>query len=149
MSEHTLNIYAYEVFVDREKYLAVPRLFQNTACVQISLDRSWNENDITSALVAKDGKVIEATRLIVRNDHEDNEHINCADDAVTNETQLLFQRFRRITDTVLACDPVFVAVPHSGVSFLDLPNLPKKTLAVQPLALRSEIHITGIRAAHP
>jgi hypothetical protein len=61
----------------------------------------------------------------------------------------LFQRFRRITDAVLAGDPVYVAVPRSGIGFLDLSDLPKKQLALQPLAHRSEIHITGIRAAHP
>ncbi len=101
MSGFPENIYAYEVLIDGEKYIAVPRQYRNARCVQISLARPWNVNDITSALVAGDGTIIEATRFAVRNDHEMSELIDCAGSALSGETRLLFERFRRITEGIL------------------------------------------------
>jgi hypothetical protein len=78
-----VELYTYQPLGDEREYIAIPRQVGTEKYVQILLHRSPDVNDVTAASVGEDGKVIEASRLVV--DRFDAEYSELIDNAALSD----------------------------------------------------------------
>ena len=119
--QNDVTLYTYQPLGAGTEYIAIPRQVGTQRYVQILLHRAPDVNDITAANVGEDGKVIEASRLVV--DRFDAEYSELVDNATLPDgMQALFQRIAR---AVFALHPI--PVPRSAIDTL---SIPRKLLAL-------------------
>jgi hypothetical protein len=115
MPEHS-NFFTYQAHLAGTDYIAVPRQVGTEARVEIHLLHNPGIDDVTGAIVAEDGKLIEASRLAVsRSGHE---HTRIIDPGTLPEP--VGDAFRRLASAVLAFDPT--PVPYAAIHLLSLPR---------------------------
>jgi hypothetical protein len=115
MPEHS-TFFAYQAHITGTDYIAIPRQVGAEARVEIHLLHNPGVNDVTGAIIAGDGKLIEASRLVVsRTGHE---YSRLIDPGTLPEPAR--DAFRRLAIAVLASNPT--PVPYAAMHVLSLPR---------------------------
>jgi hypothetical protein len=116
MPKHS-TFYAYQAHIAGTNYIAIPRQVGAQTHVDIHLLRNPGVDDVTSAIVAADGRLIEASRLAVsRTGHE---YSDIIDPGALPEP--ICAAFRGLAAAVLASDPA--PVPYASIDLLSLPRI--------------------------
>ena len=116
--QNKARFYTYQPLGDGDEYIAIPRQVGTEKSVEILLHRAPDVNDVTAARVGEDGKVIEASRLVVG--RFDAEYFELVDNtALSDGNRLLFQS---IALAVFARHPI--PVPRSAIDILSIPRKP-------------------------
>jgi hypothetical protein len=115
MPEHS-TFFAYQAHLAGTDYIAIPRQVGAETRVEIYPLHNPAIDDVTAAIVAEDGKLIEVSRLVVsRAGHE---HSRIIDPGTLPEPAR--DAFRRLAVAVLASDPA--PVPYAAIHILSLPR---------------------------
>ena len=115
MPKHDL-FHAYQAHIAGTNYIAIPRQVGTEACVEIQVLRPPGIDDITGAVVAASGTLIEASRLTA--DPAGQEYLQTIDlDALPDQLRGAFQR---LAAAVVPRRPV--PVPYAAIDILSLPR---------------------------
>jgi hypothetical protein len=116
MPKHS-PFYAYQAHIAGTDYIAIPRQVGAETRVEIHPLCNPGVDDVTGAIVAADGKLIEASRFAVsRSGHEYSQII---DTGALPEPAC--RAFRRIASAVLASHPA--PVPYASIDLLSIPRM--------------------------
>jgi hypothetical protein len=111
------TFFAYEAHIDGTDYIAIPRRVGTEARVDIHLLHNPGIEDVTGAIVAGSGQLIEASRLTASRTGQ--EHTRIIDPDTLPEPAR--DAFQRLAAAVLASNPA--PVPYAAIHILSLPRL--------------------------
>jgi len=115
MPEHS-TFFAYQAHIAGTDYIAIPRQVGAEARVEIYPLHNPGIDDVTGAIVAGSGKLIEASRLVVSG--TGHEHTRIIDPGTLPEP--VRDAFRRLAAAVLASNPA--PVSYAAIHLLSLPR---------------------------